>query len=64
MDRIKLAKEILKRYELKHKDKVRYRGISVSEFDREELLKIVDMYAELIANKDRTVDALLLRVGF
>lgn len=57
MNNIELAKETLKRYKLKHKGEVYYRGIPVEEFNREELLKIADMYIELICTKDRTIEA-------
>lgn len=61
MDKIGLAKKSLKRYKLRHENESKYRGVLVSEFNREELLKIIDMYAELIANKDRTIDALTIK---
>jgi len=57
---IEIAKKILEKYKLKHQPM--YRGISVSEFDKEELLKIIDQYAELVVIKDKTIDALSLRV--
>ena len=64
MNRVKLAKEILKRYKLKHENAARYRGVSVSEFDREELLKIIDMYVGLLDIKDRTIGALTIKRGY
>ena len=56
MDKIKFAKEFLKRYKLKHEGEAYYRGISVSEFNKEELLKIIDMYVELITVKDKIIN--------
>ncbi len=53
---IKLAKEKLKRYTIKHN--ATFRGVFLREFDREELLKIADMYADLIKRKDKTIDCL------
>ena len=57
---IEMAKKILEKYKPKHQPM--YRRISVSEFNKEELLKIIDMYAELIVTKDKAIDALSLRV--
>lgn len=51
-----VAEKILEKYIIKHN--TTYHGIPVSEFNKEELLKIIDVLQGFITQKDKTVDLL------
>jgi len=64
---IELSKEIAKRELKRYKSEFNptYRGVPVSAFDKEELLKIIDMYVGLIILKDKTITSIAnMRIFF
>ena len=53
---IENAKKFLEKYVIKQD--VTFRGVFVTEFDREELLKILDMSCNLLKSKEKTINCL------